>query len=136
MISVSVTQRLAHGSWTWSEGLDCTHCGNRTLACGGGLLSPDLRRQRLRANPAVLSVGVPSVALLRFLRERFQMTPQQLAGMKRVLPGRFVAGTAEEMEFLAAELGAIGVEATIEQRTTVEEAVPDLATLLPADWIS
>jgi hypothetical protein len=121
-ITVFVRQRFGNERWTWTESIDCPHCGYVQLVDGCGLPSPDLRAQLLAEGLWALVLDGSSVALLAFVKRLLGLSPIRLLEVKRRLPGVLVVGTSAEMALLAARFEGQSY------RTCVERAAsPDLA---------
>ncbi|GAA5022312.1 hypothetical protein [Kitasatospora paranensis] len=116
------------GRIEWSIEMDCPACGPRLTECGSGSewLPAELRARLLaECGPARLLLpgpDVPSVALMKVLRSATGCDlPSARAAAERVRRGEWT-GILAEVELLAEQLRAAGIEATARAASEASEA--------------
>ncbi|MFC9293962.1 hypothetical protein ACFTWH_03430 [Streptomyces sp. NPDC057011] len=106
-------QALVNRSLRWDTESSCQACGFALAACGGDLPAELRERMLAERGPARLQVdpSAPNAAIMRVLRAALGIG---LADVKPVLSAVVAgahSGTMPEMEFLARELRAYGIDA-------------------------
>jgi hypothetical protein len=124
--------RLADGRWRWSESRECSSCGSRLAADGGGLWPSEIRQQLLKNGVWMVVVGA-SPDLISFLRTTFEFSMEQLRKAKGLAPGPVFWGTHDEMELLADAFMTAGFDARAEPATSDTAPLFDVRSTVVAD---
>ncbi|MEU8892635.1 hypothetical protein [Streptomyces sp. NPDC048442] len=112
-------QVLLNGSLTWDTECACPACGFRLAVCGDEL--PDKLREQLleEHSPATLHVNpaARSAPVMQILRAELGLDlTAAKAALHRIRLGEYT-GTLPEMELLARQLRASGIDAVAHSRT-------------------